>query len=211
MKNYLFPLFEACLSKSYRETENGGSWAFDRFGETLFLWFQQSHGVTDWLNNLNFHATPYHEMTPQWYCHAGFLSVWKSILPHLTSLIEDGNVKRICTVGYSHGAALAVLCHEYVWYHRPDLRDRICGFGFGCPRVLHGCVPEEVAIRWEHFFVIRNLDDIVTHLPPRVSGFCHVGKLVEVGSGGKYSAIDAHRPESYLRELAANAPTADNV
>jgi hypothetical protein len=40
------------------------------------------------------------------------------------------------------------------------------------------------------------------HLPPKAMGFCHVGNLVEIGKLGKYSAIDAHRPESYLKELS---------
>ena len=202
MKNILSELFSACLERKYTEVENGGSWAYTRHGDALYLWFQKSHGMTDWLNNLNFVATPYREMSPEWQCHAGFLKVWRSVKPYVEPLILDTEVKRICTVGYSHGAALAVLCHEYIWYHRPDLRERMCGYGFGCPRVLYGCVPPALAVRWESFFTVRNVDDIVTHLPPRVMGFCHVGVPVTVGAEGNYSPVDAHRPESYLKELA---------
>ena len=202
MQPMLYSLFQACLTKEYREAPNGGSWAFDRYENALYLWFQHSHGVTDWLNNLRAVATPYREMTPPWRCHKGFLSVFKALLPQLQPIIADPSVNRICTVGYSHGAALAVLCHEYIWYHRPDLRQSICGYGYGCPRVLYGCVSEELAQRWEHFYVIRNLDDLVTHLPPRIFGYCHVGNLVTIGSVGNYSSTDAHRPESYLHELS---------
>ena len=197
----LLRLFEKCLSVEYTETENGGSWAYEREGERLFLWFEHSRGVVDWLNNLNFGVAPYREMNPPWECHAGFLRVWKSLKPYIEPLVFDPTVKAITVVGYSHGAALAVLCHEYIWYRRKDLRDRLFGFGYGCPRVLFGCVPPNIALRWEHFYVVRNLDDLVTHLPPRAMGFCHVGNLVTVGSLGKYSPIDAHRPESYLAEL----------
>ena len=98
-----------------------------------------------------------------------------------------------------------MLCHEYAWYHRPDLRDRLCGFAYGCPRVLYDCVPPEIAVRWESFFNIQNQGDVVTHLPPRLTGFCHVGVEVLIGRDGKYSAIDAHRPESYLAELEENS------
>ena len=69
--------------------------------------------------------------------------------------------------------------------------------GSAIPRL--GFAP--LARRWERFYVIRNLDDAITHLPPRALGYCHVGNLIEVGVNGKYSAIDAHRPESYLAEL----------
>ena len=205
MEQPLYQLFKACLTHEYREARNAASWAYDRRDDALYLWFQHSNGVTDWYNNLRATAVPYREMSPPWRCHKGFLSVFKSLLPQLQPLIIDPTVKRICTVGYSHGAALAVLCHEYVWFHRPDLRESMRGYGFGCPRVLYGCVPEELAPRWKYFYVIRNLDDIVTHLPPRVTGYCHVGNLIIIGSPEKYSPTDAHRPESYLAELSAMA------
>lgn len=201
MENVLRHLFESCLSKKYTDVENAASWAYERQGDALYLWFQHSHGMTDWLSNLNFVAVPYREMEPVWKCHAGFLKVWKSVKPYLEPLILDPTVRRVCVVGYSHGAALALLCHEYIWYHRPDLRDTLCGYGFGCPRVLFGCVPDDVAVRWDTFFRVSNENDIVTHLPPRVSGYCHVGVPVSIGENGKYSPIDAHRPESYLKEL----------
>ena len=197
----LLKLFEECLSAAYTEVENGGSWAYRREGERLFLFFEHSHGMLDWLNNMQFGAAAYREMDPPWECHAGFLRVWKSLKPYIEPLALDPTVKAVTVVGYSHGAALAVLCHEYIWYRRRDLRERLFSFGYGCPRVLYGCVPPDIARRWERFYVVRNLDDIVTHLPPRALGFCHVGNLVSVGAIGKYSPINAHRPESYLMEL----------
>ena len=108
----LLRLFEECLSVTYTEVGNGGSWAYRRDGERLFLWFQHSRGVVDWLNNLNFGAAPYREMDPPWECHAGFLKVWKSLKSYIEPLVFDLTVKAITVVGYSHGAALAVLCHE---------------------------------------------------------------------------------------------------
>ena len=201
MGNALLELFEECLSKTYITTPIGGSWAYDRTGDTLYLWFEKSNGVRDWLNNVDFAAVPYRDMDPVWQCHAGFLRVWKSIQPSVESLILDPTVQRICTVGYSHGAAIAVLCHEYIVYHRPELAGSVIGIGYGCPRVLLGCATPVLARRWESFFVVRNRDDLVTHLPPTALGFCHVGNLVEIGEKDRYSSIDAHRPESYLSEL----------
>ena len=197
----LLELFERCLSQEYQHTEAGGSWAAEREGEGLFLWFEHSNGRKDWWNNLRFGAVPYREMDPPWMCHAGFLKVWKSVKPYVEPFILDPTVKSVQTVGYSHGAALAVLCHEYIWYRRRDLRERMLGVGFGCPRVLYGCASGEVAKRWERFYVVRNLNDLVTHLPPRAWGFCHAGNLVEIGAEGRYSSIDAHRPEHYRAEL----------
>lgn len=205
MKETLLSLFQACLSADYREVENAASYAYERKeteeGIALTLFFEQSNGRVDWLNNLDFVARPYEEMDPPWRCHAGFLKVFKSLLLYLEPHLRDPAVTCVTVVGYSHGAALALLFHEYVWYHRPDLRERLSGFGFGCPRVLYGCVGPEIAPRWERFYVVRNEDDLVTHLPPRFAGYCHVGNLITVGEAGRYSSVDAHRPESYLAEL----------
>lgn len=202
MRNFLLELFDDCLSRTYRESENGASWDVSRRGEVLFLFFQHSHGLVDWLNNLDFISAPYKEMSPEWRCHGGFLRVWKSVKPLVEPFILDPSISKIVTVGYSHGAALAVLCHEFAYYHRPELRQSIEGYGFGCPRVLYGCLPPDIAERWDRFYVIRNLDDLVTHLPPRALGFCHVGNLVTVGKAERYSSIDAHRPENYRWELS---------
>lgn len=201
MENHLLYLFEECLKKEYTEERGDVSWSYDRAGDCLYLWFEHSNGIRDWLNNISFASAPYREMDPEWRCHAGFLKVWKIVRPIVEPLIMDRSVQRICIVGYSHGAAIALLCHEFVWYHRPDLREHLCGYGFGCPRVLYGCLPPEIAERWSFFWRICNVGDLVTHLPPKLFGYCHVGNCVEIGEFGRYSDIDAHRPENYLTEL----------
>ena len=202
--NELRGYFLACLGADYQEEENWASWAWERRGEELVFYFEGSNGAQDWLSNLNFHAVPYREMNPVWQCHGGFLKVWKSIHPALEARLNEEltkGAKTVRTVGFSHGAAIAVFCHEWIWYHYPQLRNGLESYAFGCPRVIYGCLPPTLARRWDRFYVIRNLDDAITHLPPRVMGYCHVGNLVEIGTLGKYSAIDAHRPQSYLSEL----------
>ena len=107
---------------------------------------------------------------------------------------------RACIDREYYEVALALLCHEYIWFHRPDLRRRLWGYGFGCPRVIYGHAPQE-RLRWRNFYVIRNIDDVITHLPPSFLGFRHVGNMVEIGRAKKYSPIDAHRAENYMIEL----------
>lgn len=199
-------LFKRCLEKAYIHTENGGDYACERRENVLYIYLQCSEGGEDWKNNLDFPATPYRRMgRTVWRAHRGFLRVWKSVEPHLAPKILDSTLESIVTVGYSHGAALAVFCHEYAWFHRPDLRARLYGFGFGCPRVLWGLVSGEVLLRWEGFLVVRNLDDLVTHLPPAWLGYRHAGRLLEIGEKGKYSPVNAHRPKSIYTELYALA------
>lgn len=198
-------LFLRCLNAEYVAVENGGSFALDRLGERLYVYFEKSDGVIDWQNNLDFYASKYERKcirdSEDWYVHGGFLRVWQSVLPYINDALLSRSFKEIITVGYSHGAALAVLCHEHIWYYREDIRANIFGYGFGCPRVIWGKVARERE-RWKNFYVVRNFDDIVTHLPPRAFGFRHVGRLISVGSLGHYSRIDAHRAENYIKELS---------
>ena len=195
-------LFKKCVNAHYNHVENSGDYYTERIGNTLYIYLECSNGKTDWLNNLDFPAKPYKRMGKViWFAHRGFVRVWKSIEPYMEKQIGDPTITKIITVGYSHGAALAVLCHEYVWYNRPDLCDRIEGYGFGCPRVFWGIPTKKLKQRWERFTVIRNRDDIVTHVPPAVWGFSHVGKMIEIGERGRYTGTDAHRPENIIAEL----------
>ncbi len=198
----LSTLFYRCVNIKYTQVENGADYALERFGSTLYIYFEPSNGCIDWKNNLDFPAKPYRRMDDSvWFAHRGFLKVWRSIEAHISNDIKDPTVTKIVIVGYSHGAAVAALCHEYVWYNRPDLREVIEGYGFGCPRVLWGLNGEKVRRRWDGFYVIRNINDIVTHLPPALLGYSHAGELIEIGAPGLYSAVDAHRPENILTEL----------
>lgn len=199
----LHTLFAKCLELPYTNVENGASFHASIQNGTLFLFFEPSNGREDWDNNLNFRIQPYDDMDPVWYCHAGFLKVFKSALPYLEPYILSEEVRRAVTVGYSHGGALAILCHEAIWFRRPDICGHVKTFAYGAPRVLYAPVPKEVKKRFRELYLIQNEGDLVTHLPPAVLGFRHVGNIITVGEKGAHNAIDAHRPESYLAALNA--------
>lgn len=204
----LSTLFKRCLSIQYSHVENSADYALEKIGNTLYIYLESSNGSDDWKNNFDFPAKPYKRMNEKiWFAHRGFMRVFKSVEAHIAGAVADLSIKKIVTVGYSHGAALAVLCHEYVWYNRPDLRGEIEGYGFASPRVVWGIPPKE---RWERFTVIRNINDIVTRVPPRIFGYTHVGTMLKIGKRGRYTAIDAHRAENIMTELldyeSKNAP-----
>ncbi|MBQ7365003.1 MAG: hypothetical protein IJW46_05345 [Clostridia bacterium] len=193
--------FEACLRAPYRHYEEGASFAVKRENNCVTVYFEKSNGLTDWRNNFRFSAKPYHNMPKTWYCHRGFLRVFRAMLPHLLSVFSDESVTSFVLVGYSHGAALALLSHEYILFHRPALAGRVEGYGFGCPRVISGYVPPDLRARLAGFHIIRCAGDLVTHLPPRLFGYCHPVKPIVIGETLAVSAIDAHRPESYQLAL----------
>ena len=192
-------LYTRILTARYKHLEETASFAFEREDDTLYIYFEKSNGKTDWKNNFDFPAKPYRDMKNKWFAHRGFLRVWKVIEPHLKAEICDLTVKRIIIGGYSHGAAIAVLCHEYCKFNRPDAD--IKGFGSGCPRVLWGLMRKAVKQRFDGFTVIRNGRDIVTHLPPAIYGFRHIGKMLKIGQRSGYNQFEAHYPKNYRNEL----------
>lgn len=202
MKDTLLSLFKQVLGAKYTTLpETDASFYYEMRGDELYIFFEHSNGIVDWRNNFNFPAKPYREMENKWYVHRGFLRVWKSAKEHLKEHICNRQVKGIVVVGYSHGAALALLCYEFCVFHRPDIADNIFGYGFGCPRVVYGCLRRNICERFKHFYVIRNCKDIVTHVPPALFGFRHVGNIIHIGKNAKYGLIDSHRPENYLEQL----------
>ena len=200
----LYRLFSVCLHIPYSQVGRSANYAVQREKDALYIFFQGSDGKNDWKNNLDFPAKPYKRMGKTiWFAHRGFLRAWKELEPFISDEVADGNIKKIVVAGYSHGGALAMLCHEYLWYHCPDLRTKIEGYGFGAPRVFWGVQTAALKERWRNFTVVHNLNDLITHLPPAFLGFSHVGRLLKIGERGKYSSIQAHFSENILTELRA--------
>lgn len=196
-------LFRRCISIEYTNIEGEGSYAYETIYDVLYIYFEKSNGSLDWKNNLDFPARAYAGC--DCFAHRGFLRVWKSLLPYIDNILAKEHFNKVIIVGYSHGGALAVLCHEYIWFNYPHLQNSLTGYGFGAPRVIWGILGNK-RHRWDTFTVIRNVNDLVTHLPPVLLGYRHVGTLLKIGSKGKYSMIDAHREESILRELSKKYP-----
>ena len=49
--------------------------------------------------------------------------------------------------------------------------------------------------------VVRNHNDLVTHVPPILFGFHHVGELFKIGKHKKYGPITSHFPEKVFESL----------
>lgn len=194
--------FEKCLElePEYIHVDNDASFYVrkGKYGK-VYIYFEWSNGATDWKNNFDFPAKPYRKMGDVWFCHRGFLKVWKTIEPCIAGYILAPSTNEIEIVGYSHGGAIAQLCYEYVRFHRPDVV--VTGIGYGAPRVVWGPVKKEVKDRFAGFLVVKNGRDIVTTLPPKWLGFRNLGSVLHVNLGSE-GPIDDHRPENYLEMLS---------
>lgn len=187
-------LFERCISIEYTHTEEDGSYAYEIIDDVLYIYFQKSNGENDWKNNLDFPIKSYNGR----FVHRGFLRVWESLSHKIDEILQKEKYSNLVITGYSHGGALAVLCYEHVFSFYPNLKGKFLGYGFGSPRVFWGRVNKCL---WNNFYVVRNINDIVTHLPPKILGYTHVGNLISIGKANKYSKIDAHREENISKEL----------
>ena len=196
-------LFRRCLNADYIHSGRSADYAVSRTGRRLYIFFQWSAGCEDWKNNLDFPARAYSTGGEPWCAHRGFLGVWKSVRHEIMAATESAlrpyKINEIVCVGYSHGAALAGLCTEQMVFSHGE-EARVCGYGFGCPKFIFGKLPDSVKRRFSHFTPIRNVPDLVTHLPPTLLGYSHPSPLLKIGEKGKYTPISAHYPESYLEE-----------
>jgi len=191
----LSEMFHRCAyDVDYKQAGDSVNYAFEEDGSHLYIYFQGSNSITDWVRNFMFPAKPYKDMEIPYRVHRGFLAAWKTVEDIIIRKIKEVNNpkaplelqelkwKNITVIGYSHGGALAGLCHECVWYWRPDLRENgLEGYGFEAPRFYGGWhVKKELKERWKNFKVIRNNNDLVTHCPPCIFGFTHVGEMIKV-------------------------------
>lgn len=217
----LSKLFHACAYDiTYEQVGDSVNYAFKEEAETLYIFFQGSNSISDWVRNFMFGKRPYKDMKIPYRVHRGFLAAWKEVEDIIIDKICEMDYKNmdddtclythkyshIVIVGYSHGGALAAFCHECCWFHRPDAK--IEGYGFEAPRIYAGWrVKKSLKERWTTFTVIRNKCDIVTHCPPWILGYTHVGTLLKIGKkttceGYKWPhCIGAHYPDKVYESL----------
>lgn len=193
-------LYQNVLKAKYIDTPTEkGSYCVEQKDDVLYIYFEGSSGTTDWVNNFDFAKAPYKHMECKWYVHRGFLRTWKDIQPYLDPWLERGDVRKVVIGGYSHGAALAVLCYEYVRFHHED--KQVIGGAFGCPRVLWGWIPRKIKKRFDTMHIFRCHNDLITHLPPALFFYRHVGNLHKIGKKFKMSCIKSHMDTSYIAAL----------
>lgn len=202
----MLKLFRRCLKAEYTHTAEGGDYAIELEGNTLYILFEWSDGREDWKNNFDFPVKPYKRMDELWFCHRGFAKVWRAMRDEVECRVAEvlqkhTEITDITIVGYSHGGAMALFATEDMVYLYGE-KFNVSGYGFGAPRVLWGYVPKTVRKRISAFTTVRNIPDIVTHVPPKIFGFQDVN-IKEIGEEGKYMPIEAHYSSAYIEELNA--------
>ena len=197
----LSKLFQLCAYEIvYTNVGDDVSYATktDKAENTLYIFFQGSSGLEDWKNNFDFKEMAYGLFK----VHRGFYRCYYQVRNIILDKIYANNYDKVVVVGYSHGSAIATLCHQDIVYHFPKLDVQT--FAFESPRCLK--VPKKLRFYWESLTRIKVNQDLITHLPPKIFGFNDVGK--ELHLKGDTSLVKNHLPKcikSHYPEVVLNA------
>ncbi|CAM69696.2 putative lipase domain protein [Leishmania infantum JPCM5] len=126
-------------------------------------------------------------------CHAGFLTIWKTLKPTVLSRLRDvlcddrGTVYRIFTTGHSLGGALASLCAYSITYmlRRMDypIAD-VTVYTYGQPRMGNRAFQHIYNKAVPRTFRVVNESDVVVNM--FIFGGYHVGIEVDVDRNGNF-------------------------
>jgi Lipase (class 3) len=166
------------------------------------LYFQCSNGIEDWKSNFDFPVTPYKYMETEFQMHHGFAVMWKSVRDIIATLGFD------VIIGYSQGAVFACLAYEDTLFNKHIKCPCIV---FGCPRFLW-IPPKTIRNRFKDVIRVCNSGDIVTHTPPFIFGYWHIGIKMKLKNIAKKPSLEkwwhwitGHTQSRYLQNLGGLA------
>ena len=168
----LLEYFNECNNKEGYITV-GGHYEYKVINGVLY--FPPTDGGLDWKDNFRFAVVPYKNMEHKFYVHKGFLKIWKE----LQDKVAGETFHTI--IGYSQGGTPAPLAYEDTLYRKGIKCECIV---FGAPKFLW--MPnKETKERFSGVKRIITETDIVTHVPPTVFGYQHIGQEYVLTPVGK--------------------------
>lgn len=192
-------LFYNCAyGVEYKQIGDSVNYAFVEQENTLYIYFQGSNSVSDWVFNFLFAKKVYGLFK----VHRGFLHCYQQVRSLMLDKAYSKNYDEIVVVGYSHGGALCQLALQDLVYHFPNISVK--GFAFESPRCLK--VPKKYRYMWDNLRVIRTNNDLITHLPPKIFGFSDLGTMIKVK--GDTSLVKGNLPKcikSHFPQVVYNA------
>ena len=196
----LYKLFHLCAyDVDYEQVGDSVNYAFQEGVNDLYIFFQGSNSITDWVENFLFSKKVYGEFR----VHRGFLMAYNQVRSIVLDKIYSKTYDKVIVVGYSHGGALATLCHEDIKYHFPKIE--LHTYAFESPRCVKA--KKDIRKRWNDLCVIRTNQDIVCHCPPKIFGYDDLGTMLKVKGDTSLvknrlpKCIKSHYPQVVLNAL----------
>lgn len=171
---------------------------------TLYIVFQGSQGIKDWLDNFKFwrrdvrKTKPYGDITNDVEVHSGFITQYQTVRDLIHNIIkENPRCHEIICTGHSLGGALATLCAVDIQYNFDSVL--VSCITFGSPRVGNKAFTKSFKRRVPNSIRIVNGSDIVCKVPFLIFFFRHVHNIGKVGKKKWYLiSTDDHYPNEYL-------------
>ena len=182
----LLKLFNTCLDIPYQTIGTNVNYAFKETGDKLEIYFECSNGLQDWLANFDFKKVVYDGLFK---VHRGFYECYYQVRNIILDKVYEKDWKEVIVVGYSHGASLCGFATQDIRYHFPHLK--LFGYAFESPRFVK--VKRELKYMFDDLTVIRNGNDLVTHVPFKFMGFSDVGTMFNIK--GDTSLVEKHIPK----------------
>ena len=146
--------------------------------------------------------------------HTGFYNNFLAALPeikkHVDPLLQSSQPRKLFVVGHSLGAGIATIaaCYFITEYNWATMNHRLVVVTAGSPRSV--CTSMKTVIdakRLEHgdkchVYRVVNGRDVVTSVPPKLFGFCHIADPIKISDEGLiFLQTKEDDPETDMVEL----------
>lgn len=198
--NELFSIIKN--KKDWRHCKSGklsAEWDIYEEGDIVYILFQETDGVSDWIQNLSFTKRRYGKLK----FHHGLYELYDLMRDEVIDFVKNiPSNKTLVVSGWSQGAAIAQICVQDIYFHTGRKSLLI---SFGAPMAIYGrktrkACRESVIEAFEYC----NKSDIVTYQPPFL--YWHHIKRVNVGSFGIFKIF---KPTTYHTNYNETVPSVD--
>lgn len=171
-------------------------WGTYEEADVVHILFQETDGVSDWIQNLSFTKRKYGKLK----FHHGFYELYDlmrdDVIAYVKSIPED---KTLVVSGWSQGAAIAQIAVQDIFWHTGRKSALI---SFGAPMAIYGRKTRD-ACREACLLALEycNVNDIVTYQPPFPRWY-HI-RRVNVGSFG---ILKLFKPKIYHTNYDETVP-----
>jgi hypothetical protein len=166
--------------------------------DRLIVTFRGTQTAQDWMHDLDFVSEPYRPIEGGGTVHQGFQHVYYAVRDNVLRLVRErcGSIREVLVTGHSLGAALAALAlPDIVQFLRgqPGVPEdlKVTLYNLASPRAGHADFKSFFNERFSCWRVV-NTWDLVPNMPPRLSGYAHIGAQLTIDSGFSLNVAHNH-------------------
>jgi len=166
----LYSLFKKARSADWSEANAYNvQWSVEHHEGVAYFFVRETSGLDSWLK-VNLRFAPKGATV-----HRGFDRAWKSIRDEVVGALKGS--EKVIAAGFSKGGGIVTVAHKDLQAIFPAVRT----YAFGAPRVFTWRGWRQNRDSFDQLKRVYVRGDAVTHLPPLVLGFRHVGEGEAMG------------------------------